>query len=285
MAFISYDDEIRELFEQFYVLTGIRIVLKDENFKRIIAYPDNDKGFCSYLRQFPEFLEKCNESDTKALINCRKSQKITIYKCHAGLTEVAAPIIDNGILMGYIMLGQVTDNKNKDEVTETLVSLCEKYIKGGTIKEKAKRVKYKSSKQMYAAQKILDACISCIILKKMLRLSKSDIFFRIDEYIDRHLSEDIDVETLCREFNISRTSLYELMSSHVSIGIAAFIREKRMNMARNLLETTSMTVTDIAYSVGFKDYNYFLKVFKKHFGLSTKAVRKNAKRQQIINTF
>ncbi|MBQ9976155.1 MAG: helix-turn-helix transcriptional regulator, partial [Clostridia bacterium] len=41
------------------------------------------------------------------------------------------------------------------------------------------------------------------------------------------------------------------------------------------LQSTNMSVSDISSSVGFSDYNYFVKSFKKYYGVSTKAIRKN----------
>ena len=48
----------------------------------------------------------------------------------------------------------------------------------------------------------------------------------------------------------------------------------RIEDAKTLLENTKLSVTEISYSVGFADSNYFSNIFKKSVGLSPLAYRK-----------
>ena len=56
-------------------------------------------------------------------------------------------------------------------------------------------------------------------------------------------------------------------------GIASFIKLKRLAKAKELVLKTDMPISDISDSVGFSDYNYFLRVFKKHYGISPKKMK------------
>lgn len=47
-------------------------------------------------------------------------------------------------------------------------------------------------------------------------------------------------------------------------------KSKRLLKAKELLQATDMSVAEIATAVGFSDYNYFLRAFKKAFGISPK---------------
>ena len=58
-------------------------------------------------------------------------------------------------------------------------------------------------------------------------------------------------------------------------GIAAFIKNKRLERAKELLKTTDMTISEISDACGFSDYNYFLREFKKKYGTTTKQIRKD----------
>jgi hypothetical protein len=49
------------------------------------------------------------------------------YTCHAGLTEVVAPLNDSGTTIGYIMFGQITNIKSKTEFAQSSRALCEGY--------------------------------------------------------------------------------------------------------------------------------------------------------------
>ena len=126
-----------------------------------------------------------------------------------------------------------------------------------------------------AASKILEACTSYILLKEIIKPSRVKLFSAIDEYINSHLDENISIPALCNAFGICRTGLYALCNQYIPGGIASYVKEKRLAKAKELLKTTDMPVADIYQAVGFSDYNYFLKSFKKHFGISTKAMRKS----------
>ena len=270
------DIELADLMKNFYTLTGIRIVLFDENYNEIFAYPADCLPFCQMMRQNEEFYGLCRKSDKMSFETCRKTGELTMYKCHAGLIEAASPIMHNNSIIGYIMFGQVSDSKDKDEFKTALSNLAAEYGFSDEITDALKKVKFKSKNQLVAASKILEACTSYILLKEIVKPSRIELFNAIDEYISEHLEEDVSVISVCKKFNISRTSLYELFKQYVPGGIALHIKTKRLAKARELLVSTDLSVTDIAHKVGFSDYNYFLMSFKRHFGISTKAVRKNS---------
>lgn len=265
--------ELTSLMENFYTLTGIRIVLFDEKYNEIFAYPKECLPFCFHMRQDPKFYALCCESDKTSFELCKKTGKLTMYKCHANLIEATSPIMNNGSIIGYIMFGQVSGNKEKDDFRKNLLELSKKYEHFN--EDLIKKVKFKSEKQLIAASKILETITSYILLKEIIRPSRNELFSAIDEYITENLSEDISVSTLCQKFYISRTQLYSLCKRYIPMGVASYIKTKRLSKAKELLQTTNMSVCDISKAVGFSDYNYFLKSFKKHFGVQTKNIRKN----------
>lgn len=271
MPLTYQNKELRELMKDFYTLTGIRIVLFDEGYNEIFAHPEECIPFCSHMRQNPDFYKLCRESDNSSFEACKKTHSFTMYKCHAGLIECTAPIIENGTIIGYIMFGQVSDNADKEEFLKTMTSLYPE----SDVQGKISKIKFKKTKQLLAASKILETCTSYILAKEMIKPSRMHLFNRIDEFISKNLSSELNAEVLCRKFNISRTSLYEVMKPYTQGGVAGYIKEKRLSKAKELLKSTDMTVTEISDATGFSDYNYFLRSFKKQFGVSAKKYRKS----------
>lgn len=275
MSLLLHDKNLMELMEDFYVLTGIKIVLFDKDFNEVASYPQNKESFCSIMRKNKHFDEKCRECDKISLSKCTKDNPLNIYKCHAGLIEATALVTENGRIIGYLMFGQITDNKNRAEFASNIEKLCKDYEITENLDYQIKKIKYRNSRQILAASKIMDACTGYIQLKEMLRSSEKNQVKYIEKYIDSHLSEDISIKRLCDEFHISRTQLYNLMSEHGYGKIANFIRSKRLERAKHLLKTTDMSIAEISVAVGFSDYNYFLKSFKKEYGISPKQFLKN----------
>lgn len=275
MALLFQDKELMSLMQDFYTLTGIKIVLFDENYTELISYPLDKKTFCMHMRENPEFRAKCNLCDTNACRKCTETKSLEIYQCHAGLTEAVAPIRDNNKIIGYMMFGQVTENNDRDAFAQQMKNLCRQYNISTDLEKSIRKIKYKNNRQILAAAKILDALTEYILLKEMVHLSGKQLFDEIDNYITLHLSDEITVSQLCEEFKISRTKLYEITNQYIGTGIAAFIKNKRLAAAKNLIKTTDMKIPEISYSVGFSDYNYFLREFKKKYGMSSKSYRRN----------
>lgn len=88
------------------------------------------------------------------------------------------------------------------------------------------------------------------------------------EYTEQHMSDpDFSVEELSRELGMSRVHLYKKLSSLTGKTPIEFIRIIRLKRAAQLLQESQLTVSEIAYEVGFNNPKYFRKYFKDEFGI------------------
>lgn len=273
MSLFFQKKELSELMQSFYLLTGIKIVLFDKDYKEIVSYPDDRVTFCMYMRQNEDFDKKCRDCDNEYCSKCAGTKTLQIYKCHAGLTEAVMPITKNNRIIGYMIFGQIHDNKNKAEFEKKMKLLVEEYGSEENLEKSIKKIRYKTQSQIFAAATILKACVEYIQIKELVRSSEKLITAKIEKFIDEHIDEDLTVRRICDEFNIKRTRLYELMEPYTDHGIASYIKSKRLQKAKELLLTTDLSVSEIANRVGFLDYNYFLRIFKKSYGISPKKMK------------
>lgn len=271
-------DQLLSFFKDFHILTGIKIALFSETGKEILSYPEGHCHFCSYIRSSEAGHTYCEISNKKSFERCQKTKKIEIYHCHAGLIETTAPLIDNGAVIGYIMFGQITDNPDKTSLHSELseaIHKCRQDSKG--IDASIFNVVYKSNEQINATAKILEACTLYVLLSNMISLRNENFVKNLNLFLLSHLSEDLSVDRLTEEFNISKNKLYDSVSLYMSTGIAEHIKNLRMEEAKRLLVETKLPVYQIADQVGFTDYNYFCRVFKKEVGIPAKKYRNTNK--------
>lgn len=86
------------------------------------------------------------------------------------------------------------------------------------------------------------------------------------EVVEKNMSEtEFSVEDLSKALFMSRVALYKKLLSLTGKAPLDFIRTLRMKRAAQLMEKTQMTVSEIAYEVGFSNPKYFAKFFKKEF--------------------
>ncbi|RXZ82202.1 response regulator [Paenibacillaceae bacterium] len=86
-------------------------------------------------------------------------------------------------------------------------------------------------------------------------------------YIDAHLGEnDLGLERVSAHIKISKNYLSRLFKEVVGVSYIDFVTERRLEKARELYRTSDLRVYEIAEKVGYADWRYFTKVFKKTYG-------------------
>ncbi|MCI6829139.1 MAG: response regulator [Prevotella sp.] len=87
--------------------------------------------------------------------------------------------------------------------------------------------------------------------------------------VHNHLDDaEYDRESFASDMGMSASSLYNKLRAVTGMNATSFIRDIRMKEACRLVKSTpGIRVSDLAYSVGFKDPKYFSTIFKKEFGM------------------
>ncbi len=98
--------------------------------------------------------------------------------------------------------------------------------------------------------------------------NRDQMFVRsLSKVVYKHLDNgSFDVETFCKEVNLSKTLLHMKLKKITGLSTTGFIKNIRFNEARRMLQEEDLTIAEIAYRVGYNDPAYFSKSFKKYFG-------------------
>lgn len=103
----------------------------------------------------------------------------------------------------------------------------------------------------------------------------SDFIEEIKRFIDlKYLNDDFTVAYLSEAMHVSHSYLCKIFREKVGTPVVAYLNEKRMSRAENLLTNTDLSVREIAFMSGFRDYEYFLKCFKKRHNVTASAFRR-----------
>jgi DNA-binding response OmpR family regulator/nitrogen-specific signal transduction histidine kinase len=88
------------------------------------------------------------------------------------------------------------------------------------------------------------------------------------EAVEKNISDpDFSVEDLSRALHMSRVALYKKLLALTGKSPLDFIKSIRLKRAARLLEKSQLTVSEIAYEVGFNNPKYFARTFRKEFGV------------------
>ena len=98
------------------------------------------------------------------------------------------------------------------------------------------------------------------------------------QYIDEHLSEDLDAEIIAKAFFVSKYHLMRLFRRETGTTIHLYITQKRLVKARELMDA-GMRATEACYRCGWRSYSSFTRAYGKHLG-TTPTGRTDAGRER-----
>ncbi|KRM59822.1 AraC family transcriptional regulator [Ligilactobacillus animalis] len=114
----------------------------------------------------------------------------------------------------------------------------------------------------------------CKLVRKYSSKGHSPLVNRIIEYIYLNLAKPITLAEIAEHVNLNKTYMCKLFKKELQTTITKFITDAKLGEAEYLIKEGSMTLNEIAYSLGYYDYGYFSKVFKKKLGYSPKEYSK-----------
>jgi ligand-binding sensor domain-containing protein/signal transduction histidine kinase/DNA-binding response OmpR family regulator len=117
-------------------------------------------------------------------------------------------------------------------------------------------------------------------------LSKMDEEFlnKLVNFIEANISnQSLDARLICKEIAISRTILYSKIKSLTGQTVHEFIKAIRLKRSLQLLLEGKLTISQIAFEVGFNSHSYFDKCFAKQYGMGPKEYVSKKRGRRINN--
>ena len=104
---------------------------------------------------------------------------------------------------------------------------------------------------------------------------EDEFLHRVIAILEEHLDDsEFGVPQLSQKLRLSQSQLYRKVKALTDLSTAAFIRRVRLRKGKHLLEITGLTVSEVAYKVGFDTPGYFSDAFLEEFGIRPNAMRK-----------
>lgn len=264
------DKRLVRLINDLHLCTGIRLSWLNSRGEEVYT-SSNQADFCRLIHQ--ERLESCHLCDRNAVDTVLKTRKPYRYLCHAGLYEVAIPVLENDELIAIILFGQMLDDTPREEQWKRILQKCywEKDTEG--LHQTFLRLRQISYEQMEACAEIARTCVNEVRLRSMSNLNIADDASRLRQYIETHYADRLDAESLALALHMGTTKLYSVCRQRYHKTPMQLLMEIRIQAAMELLRSTKEHIGAIAQAVGYENQNYFTKVFRKATGLTPLAWR------------
>jgi len=271
---------MQKILDCFTDLTGIRVAYFDDYSECITGKDKALCRFCYLIRKYPDIYNSCINCDRSAFRRAEENKGLYLYKCHMNLWEAVVPLFYGYRHAGFLMLGQVKckeegeDLWNKiedrlrqfDVLAEEIAQIKEAY----DIMEPMEREKIK------AAALMLEIIARYIIDTDIIYIYDMQAIEKAKEYILQNYRNDISTTVISQITGLSTSYFSYLFKRETGTTVTDFINNLRIGLAKNLLRSSSFSVKEIAAQTGYKDQNYFSRIFKKYTGLSPIQFRKQS---------
>lgn len=127
--------------------------------------------------------------------------------------------------------------------------------------------------------------IAVLLLKHIQKLAASlhvsedfsQAAFSIKQYIEEHLAQPLSIDEIAEHVHLSRSRVLHLFKDVYNTTPYQYYFSLKMELSVSLLTRTSLSISDISEQLGFNGCQHFSSAFKKHYGMSPMAYRKNSK--------
>ena len=272
---MNFKDTLRSVCDDIELITGIKTVIYDENRNLLHAQPSGMCAFCKEVRRSDALSKKCRECDAHGFLQTQNHEDIYIYRCHMGLTEAMAPVTENGRTTGYLLIGQILTEGCRDDVRARISSLDG--VDRDALYKHLDAMAEIDEKHLRATLRILAMSAAYVRVQEWLKQRKDTTEYKIESYVFENLAdESLSARSVCAAIGFSRTALYNVCVKNFGMGIGEYIREVRCKRAVRLLQTTDLSLSAVADTVGIASPARLSRLLKQKTGMTAKEIRANA---------
>lgn len=267
---VKYDtDKLNKLINDLSNLLGISMSFLDREFNALTEHKSKE-GFCATIQSSKKGKELCVLSDAAILGKCTKTLKFESHICHAGLCDAAMPIVKNGEIVGYIIMGRIRTDIDEAEIARRIAWFGKNT---DDIIKNYRELSYFTPDRIESLQSLL----SYVIFDSAIEIEQDELVTRATDYINGNIQNNLSVSILCTELGVSKNVLYKCFADFYGATLGEYITARRIAKAKELLQKTADPVYLVAEKVGIGNYTYFCRLFSKEVGISPLRYRKSVK--------
>lgn len=239
----------------------------------LLEYEIHQLPLCAYLKSNSAMRKKCIYN--KRMLE-KKILKGTYYShCYAGVEEYVYPIIyENKTIMCVNISGYRGNIENSARLANLAAKRCgqkflQLYSQLSTLVPDEKKINQIIRPLEYMVCELYRKCKNNNRTETLQKL----IFRKAITFIYENYASKITCADVAEAVGYSEVHLRHIFYLECKKSILEYINDIRLSRAAEMLTATTCTITDIAFSCGFSDSNYFSTAFKKKYGIPPKTYR------------
>ena len=245
----------------------------------LLRYNMHENPYCIFLKSCAGVWNHCVERQEKLLPGLQNGPYCGA--CFAGVREYIYPIRRGKEIIGFISAGCARLPGGEAR----LQRVCREY---GVDYNKLSALYQKLPEELPPREEMDTLILPLCDMFQLRYLQEAgpgelpggeDAFFdRLLHFIQMNHTRKITLDELCERFFCSKSYISHRFKQTVGMNINEYMNHLRMEDAARLLRSSSLSVTEIALSLGFSDGNYFSTCFRRAWGVSPRAYRTGNRR-------
>ena len=245
--------KLQSLLENLAVLSGMGVSFWHPEQDVCLAATSNvPSAYCARLQTSQAMSAECKKCEQLALRIARRDLKTQYFTCHAGLKECISPVIYNGEVLGFVMIGQVLFTEDNGTNFNEIRSLYLLLPRIGREKQQA-------------LLKMISALASLVHIEGIVRRIELPLIARIEKYVDEHLNEPISLDDVVEALSVSRSTICHTLRTEKNCTFVKLVNQKRVDVVRKAI-ASGKTVAEAAEMAGFSSVSYCSRVFLRVTG-------------------
>ena len=278
----TISQRVSDIFNLYTQLHEIRISIFNPNGKLI--YPDKvgrpNCEHCTMLRETLDMDSKCRELDHEMMREAFNQQDMITYTCHAGMREATAPVMVDGELVGYVMLGQF-----RSEAAPVESPYAEEWraSQGNAELQKAyEQTAVFPERKIETLLAMFRHLLELIVGGHLIQHKDYDLVQPVIERMLESPAEEISLEAAAGLVGRSPSTVSRLFRKVTGLSFKQYQVRQRLDHAAHQLRTMkNRPVSEIAKTVGYDDALYFSRAFRKHFNCSPTEYRHDESQPRV----
>jgi AraC-like DNA-binding protein/ligand-binding sensor protein len=271
-----------ELESAFMDATGLPVVLMPSRDPLLLfTFRGRENPFCSLMAQSAVSCIACQKAHMELQQQIVDNIAPQVTHCFAGLSEFAVPIIVGGQHVATLLGGQIFQRKP----TQAQFARLRKQLRIWGMQHELRRIETAFFKTHVISRKQFQASLRLLtIFARFLaddanrdllaaRMQDQHWIARAKNFILNHAAEPLHLGDVSEHVHLSTSYFSRFFKKATGVGFSEFLARARVEIAKNSLADSGLTILEVANQAGFGSLSQFNRTFQRYVGCSPKEYR------------